>query len=147
MTDAGCIRGVIEVYSGGILVRRISNIITGATRNRIRNSLAGTTGGVLAATHLALGDGAAAPNIRDTDMDNEVWRAAFASLATDVNYRLGARAFLPQADATGKTLSEIGIFTAASGGELVARAAISPAIAKTALKSYTFVYTIDLGPQ
>ena len=140
-------RGTFEIYDGGgILISRVSNAITRTTLNRLRNALSGSGDAPLAATHLALGDGSTAASAVDTALVNEFFRGAFITVTNDTDYILKGRLFLATTDANGQTIRELGVYSAAAGGELIARAVLGTSLAKTNRKSYTLVYTIDLTP-
>ena len=139
--------GYVEIRDeAGRLIAQAKNRVTASVINGLRNVLAGQSPGVPRATHLAVGTSATAARTADTDLGNEAWRGAVTSVDHATDYIVRFRTFLATADANGNTIREIGLFSAASGGVLIARAVLGAPIQKTASKSYTIVYTINLSP-
>ena len=84
-------------------------------------------------THLAVGTGTTPPVGADTTLETEVDRNALTSNIKNV--ALGTYLFATTfsvSEANGNTLSEHGIFDAASSGDMWLRNLISPVIVKTA---------------
>ena len=90
-------------------------------------------------THMAVGTGVVLPSASDSALDTEVFRNLIARrVPTTANLRM--QMFLGTGDANGFTLSEAGIFNAATGGTMFSRVLISPTIAKTGAITVTLTW-------
>ena len=128
------------------LIRLAPNKISDSVINGLRNALAGSGAGVPQGTHIAVGTGSTPTQHSDTELGAEVWRGAITSVETNTDYVARFRTFLASGDANGNALREVGLFSAASGGIMIGRALLGSAIQKTASKSYTVIYTVNVSP-
>src|SRR3990167_6465684 len=72
------------------------------------------------ATHIAFGTGTTPPNSEDTTLQTEIIRVAVSSFETS-GREISFLATLSTAQGNGSALSEIGLFTASSGGIMIHR--------------------------
>ncbi len=120
-------RVTIDMYdSTGVRFSRteVNNTVVESGRTLLARLLAGGAGTV---THLAIGRGAVSPSAGDTALGDEVARVPTTPLPVTGPVTV-FRTVLPE-DAGAVVISEVGLFTAATGGELFARATF-PAITK-----------------
>lgn len=94
-------------------------------------------------THFAVGIGAAAPAASNTVMGAEKFRDVITQYIPSTK-KLTVRYYLATGSANGYTLTECGLFTAASGGTLYARAVHEP-IAKTNVKTVTYSWELNMA--
>jgi len=124
-------RGDIEVIvlrAGDVIDRQHTrNIVTLLGRTELADLLRGEGD---PAMFLAVGTGSRTPAVGDTALVNEVYRDGITSAAVSSG-ALTVSHFLPSQAATGHTLREVGLWTAASGGSLLARALLDRTITKT----------------
>jgi hypothetical protein len=118
------------------------NLVTNAGLNLVRDLLDGDS--VAGITHFAVGTGTAAVTALDTALGTEVFRDVAGGRTSNAQ-QLVLSYYLNSADANGNTLSEAGLFNAASAGTMFARVALSPPITKTAAVAVSFFWTINLG--
>lgn len=120
-------RVTIDMYdSTGTRFSRteVNNTVVESGRTLLARLLAGGAGTV---THLAIGRGAVPPSAGDTALGDEVARVTATPLPVTTPETV-FRAVLPAGVGTG-ALSEVGLFTAPTGGELFSRATL-PAVTK-----------------
>ena len=92
----------------------------------------------------AVGTGNRAPAAADTALEAEVYRDGITSMSA-AGAELTVSHFLPGTAAVGSTLREAGLWTAASGGILFARALLDRTIAKTDKITASITWTIAFG--
>lgn len=133
----------VEVYERGRLVDRqhIRNVITSAGRTHLADLVRGEGGRV---GFLAVGTGDRAPAVADTALEAEVYRDGITSMSAAAA-ELTVSHFLPAQAAVGSTLAEMGLWTAATGGILFARALLDRTIAKTDQITATLTWIIAFG--
>ncbi len=102
----------------------VNNTVVESGRTLLARLLAGSSGTV---THLAIGRGGVSPLAGDTALGDEVVRVPATPLPVTAPETV-FRAVLPAGVGTG-ALSEVGLFTAPTGGELFSRATF-PAVTK-----------------
>jgi hypothetical protein len=122
--------------------QEVRNLVVDAGLNLLRDRLAGTSSAY--ATHLAVGTGTTAASAAQTTMVTEVFRDALTSTTT-ASKAVTFKYYLASGSANGNTLQEIGLFTASSGGTMIARAVLVSPIVKTASVTVTFSWTINLS--
>lgn len=105
-----------------------SSIVPNDGLDLIRDWLAGDT--VDDPTHIAVGTGTATPLVTDTALVTEVLREVFSQVSKGTTGKVTFEMTLATTEANGNTLTEVGIFNAASAGDLLARV-VFPGIAKT----------------
>ena len=134
---------IIDAKTGDLLQKQTHhNLVVNAGLNLIRDLLDGDA--VNGLTHFAVGTGTAAVLATDTTLGNEVSREA-VTLRTSNAQELVISYYLASGTANSNTLSEAGLFNAASAGTMFARVKLSPTIAKTSAIAVTFTWTINLG--
>jgi len=110
--------------------------------NLLRDRLAGLSSAY--ATHLAVGTGTTAVSAAQTTLATEVFRDALTN-ATASSKAATLKYYLAAGSANGNTLREIGLFTASTGGTMIARALLASPIVKTASVTATFTWTINFS--
>lgn len=111
--------------------------ITTVGRNYLRDSLSGQSNANGRITYFSVGTGTTTPSVSDTKLAAEVYRTVFQSAGpgTNIGEEL-LNGFIDLAFANGLTLTETGIWGGptvsgtANSGILIARALLSPTIAK-----------------
>jgi len=84
------------------------------------------------ASHMAIGSGTAIENPTDTALDNELVRSAIDTATKDIGagtYEL--EIIFRLSDGAGSTITEVGVFDASSGGNMLVREKLSSSVAKT----------------
>lgn len=141
------IRGHVQVtvrdQAGCILERHeVKNLVVTAGRDLIASRLKNATAAAL--SHFAVGTGTATPAPGNTTLGTEVYRDAITSFTLSAGTGTWEiQYFLPDTQANGNTLTEAGVFNAASSGTMFCRA-VYPPISKTSDKSVTYVWTFTL---
>lgn len=107
--------------------QRMRNIVTLLGRTELADLLRGQGD---PAMYLAVGTGSRAPAAADTALQTEVYRDQVTDMSA-ASGELTISHFLPGVAAVGHTLREVGLWTAASGGSLLARALLDRTITKT----------------
>ncbi len=121
--------------------QRVNNVVTTAGWGLLAEVIRGVRSPV---THVALGTGSRTPAAADTALQTEVYRDIATSLSS-IGRGLTTSHFLPTFAAAGHTLREVGLFTAAAGGILFARALLDREVAKTDRITATIIWTIRFG--
>ena len=116
------IKGVVslKVLRNGEIVHKDEgrNLVTQVGKNRAAANFESATG--VHPTHIALGSGASPPDESNTVLDSEIAGSRTAASSSDANGDLVELAFSVTGTA-GWIMRELGIFTAAAGGELLSR--------------------------
>jgi len=134
-----------ELAPNGNLVlqtQKTKNLVVDSGLNLIRDRLAGTSS--LYPTHLAVGTGSTAASAAQTTLVTEVFRDTLTSTTT-ASKAVTFKYYLASGSANGNTIREIGLFTASSGGTMVARAMLASPIIKTSSVTATFTWTLNLS--
>ena len=132
-----------DVATGEIVQQgEAHNLVTNAGLDLVRDLLDGDS--VAGITHFAVGTGSAAATALDTTLDTEVFRDTVSGRTSNAQ-QLVVQYYLNSADANGNTLTELGLFNAASAGTLFARVALGTSIVKTAAIAVTLNWSINLG--
>ena len=128
---------VCDARTDRVLARSVQpNIITDDGLDHMRGILGCNVDFM---TDMAVGTGSTAPSATDSSLDTEVFRNEIARrVPTAANLRM--QMFLGTGDANGFTLSEAGIFNAATGGDMFSRVLIVPAIVKTVAITVTLTW-------
>ena len=118
--------------------RESHNLVVNTGLNWVRDLIGGTE---VRPSFIALGTGTAAPAAGDTDLGSKVYTGAIdrriASTAKMTN-----KIFVDSDSANSASISEMGLLR---GTLLIARALISPAIAKTSLVELTISHEITVS--
>lgn len=104
--------------------------------------IAGTSPDLM--THFALGTDSTATVSGDTALGTEVFRDTITSTTT-AGITVTFKYFLSSASANSNTLTEAGIFDAASAGVMFSRAVLANSIWKTSARAYTFEWIITVS--
>lgn len=134
---------VQDAATGAILAQQEhKNLVVSGGLNLIRDLLDGDS--VAGLTHFAVGTGTTAVASSQTTLGNQVFRDTVTQRTSNAQ-QLVVSYYLASGSANSSTLSEAGLFNAASGGTMFARVLLSPVINKTAAVAVTFNWTINLG--
>jgi hypothetical protein len=145
-TDSMLVRGYVTVdvvhEDGSTETVAQSNVVTNVGRNKFASLLAQDIS--VFPSHIAIGTGTTAAAVTDTALVTEVDRNALISdsAATGV---ITYKAFFSKAEANGNTIAEVGLFDAASSGNMFCRSVLSSTIAKTSTVSLSVTWTITLA--
>ena len=143
--DVVPVAGVVTItarHASGLVTREtVRNTITFAGLNLIRDLLRNASSARL--THFAVGTSDTSPAATQTALGSEEWRDAITQTQV-TNAAFTERLYVPGAQANGVSLTEVGLFTAASDGIMFSRATYSP-ITKTTALAITFAWAITLG--
>ena len=133
-----------ELRRGGRLVRRYEarNIVCNILLSQLRNALVGS-GSVSEYTHIAVGSGISTPTRDDTALESEIARKLCDERlvsGTKVVYRVT----FGSSEANG-SINEVGLFDAASGGNMLARALFGETIEKTSDYILFIEYEVEVS--
>ena len=140
LNDSIKVKGALSISKNGVVVQEVPNLVVSVGKTLIAARLAGS-GSVL--SHMAVGSGSTAAAVGDTALVTEIDRNALtvsggtASGAT-VTYATTWAA----GDGTG-AITEAGLFTAASGGALLART-VFPVVNKGADDVITITWEVTI---
>lgn len=125
------------------LLREINkkNLVTSSGRDIVRDLLNEVTDTGL--THIAIGTDSTAVVTGDTALGVEVYRNSITKRQSSPQ-SLILSLYVPSTAANGSTITEAGIFNAASAGNLFARA-VHAGIAKTSSIALFYTWTINVG--
>lgn len=141
------ITGNVEITQSvdGVVVHQqiVRNLVVDAGLNLIRNLLAQTS--TANVTHFAVGTSATAVSAAQTTIVAEVFRDQITQYIATTNAAAQFKYYLASGDANGNTLREIGLFSAASGGTMMARAILASPIVKNSSTTVTFSWTLNLS--
>ena len=119
INDQISLKGALTITKNGEVIREIDNLVVTAGKELLASRLAGNSGSVI--SYMAVGTGTTAAAVGNTTLATEVDRNALS-----VNGGTASGAAVTYAttwlagDATG-ALTEAGLFTASSGGTMLAR--------------------------
>ena len=130
----------ITVERDGELVERfkVKNLITNGGLNWFRDLTGGTVG---LADYQAVGIGTTAAAATDTALGAEVIKKTI-DRRLDSDKKITFQTLILEDEANGSTLSEVGLF---GGGVLIARALISPTIAKDVSIQVTIAHEVEFS--
>ena len=116
--------GALTISVNGEVVRDIKNLVVTTGKELVAANLQG--GSVTPVTHMAVGTGSTAADAGDTGLETEIDRNALeTSGGTVTSNVVSYSAVWAPGDGTG-ALTEAGLFTAASGGTMLARTVFLP---------------------
>ena len=134
---------VRDAVTGELLhMQQKKNLVVDAGLNLIRDLLDGDA--VAGLTHMAVGTGTAAAAASDTALGTEVHRGAVTQRVSAAK-QLVVKWFVNSTSANGSTLAEVGLFNAASGGTMFARAKLATAITKSSAITVQIIWTINMA--
>lgn len=96
-------------------------------------------------THEAVGSGTTPAAAGDTALEMEIGRVAFTDSYT-TSTTVSFVTFFSSSDCAG-TWNETGLFTAASGGTLVARNILSPSVTKNSTNTVTVTHVLSVSAE
>lgn len=135
---------IIEVKNeetGKIKIIKTHNLVVTTGKNLLRDFLYdGSSVTVAGLTHFGYGTGTTAAAAADTALETQVARDTITQKIKDTG-KLTVKYYLSSANGNGSTLTEVGLFNAASSGTMYARA-IHAAIAKTSSISVTYSWEL-----
>ncbi len=142
MSVKGFVTAVVTHEDGRTETIGQSNVVTNVGRNQFASIIAQDTSTF--PSHIGIGTGTTAAAVSDTALETEVDRNALVSDSATSGV-ITYRAFFGKDEANGNTISEVGLFDAASSGNLFCRSVLSSTVAKTASISISLTWTITLA--
>lgn len=130
------------IHDDGATIVEQSNVVTNVGRNQFASLLAEDISTF--PSHLAIGTGSTAATVTDTTLGAEVDRNALSSSSASAGV-VTYKAFFSKSEANGNTIAEVGLFDAASSGNMFCRSVLSSTVAKTASVSLSITWTITLA--
>ena len=122
MKDSLKIVGTLRIFKNGKLVATEKNLVVATGLNVIANRLIGTSKNAL--SHMGIGTGTTAPTASDTALENQKsTRLAGTSIVATAGV-VTITATFPGSSYAG-TITEAGLFNAASLGEIISRVLLS----------------------
>lgn len=119
INDQISLKGALTITKNGEVIREIDNLVVTAGKELLASRLAGNSGSVI--SYMAVGTGTTAAAVGNTTLATELDRNALSvSGGTASGAAVTYSTTWLAADATG-ALTEAGLFTAASGGTMLAR--------------------------
>mgnify|MGYP000107786286 FL=1 len=148
MNDTLQLFGDLEIIvtdsNGNIKSRNFEkNIITTVGKEYIASRMLSTPTPPTAVTHMAIGTGIGEPLAANTTLGTEEARVAFTSATVSGAQLTFSATFPPGSPATLKSITEAGIFNAASAGTMLNRAKFS-AVGKDTGDTLTINWTVTL---
>lgn len=135
---------LIDVATGAVIERQEThNLVVNAGLNMIRDMVNGTS--VAGVSRFAIGTGTNPVQATDTALQTEVLRDVFTGPATTGAQNLTIQYYLSSTSANGNTLTEAGLFNAASAGTMYARVLLASAIVKSSAVAVSFTWTLTWG--
>ena len=132
--------GALTVEKNGGVIHRVPNLVVTAGRNLVASRLAGGGSNI---THMGVGSGTTAAAAAQTALTSQIDRNGLTvSGGTAVNNTVEYASTWSAGDGTG-ALTEAGLFTAATGGTMLARTVFS-VVNKGVNDSITITWTITL---
>jgi len=119
INDQISLKGALTITKNGEVIREIDNLVVTAGKELLASRLAGNSGSVI--SYMAVGTGTTAAAVGNTTLATEVDRNALSvSGGTASGAAVTYATTWLAGDATG-ALTEAGLFTASSGGTMLAR--------------------------
>ena len=119
INDQISLKGALTITKNGEVIREIDNLVVTAGKELLASRLAGNSGSVI--SYMAVGTGTTAAAIGNTTLATELDRNALSvSGGTASGAAVTYATTWLAGDATG-ALTEAGLFTASSGGTMLAR--------------------------
>jgi len=135
------VTGAVTIRMNGEVVRDIPNTIVTAGKNDIASLITGA-GSVM--THMGVGTGTTGVTAGDTDLETALDRNALVtSGGTASTNTIEYESVWNAGDGTG-TLTEAGLFSASTGGTMLARTTFS-AVNKSASDILTITWTVTVS--
>ena len=142
INDQISLKGALTITKNGEVIREIDNLVVTAGKELLASRLAGNSGSVI--SYMAVGTGTTAAAIGNTTLATEVDRNALSvSGGTASGAAVTYATTWLAGDATG-ALTEAGLFTASSGGTMLARTVFA-AVNKGADDLVTISWTVTVS--
>lgn len=142
LNDKLSLTGALTISKNGEVVREIKNLVVSTGKALVAQNLQG--GSVAPVTYMAVGTGTTAADAGDTGLETELDRNA---LTTSGGTQTGPAVLFESTwlpgDGTG-ALTEAGLFTAASGGTMLART-VFPVVNKAAADTISIAWTVTIS--
>lgn len=119
-----------------------ANVVTNVGRNKFASLIAQDISAF--PSHIGIGTDNTAATATDTTLGTEVDRNALTSDSASAGV-ITYKAFFSKSEANGNTIAEVGLFDAASSGNMFCRSVLSSTVAKTASVSLSITWTITLA--
>ena len=134
--------GKVQVFLNGKLTQTVDNLVVNSGKEWNAVRMSGVTDGVM--THMAIGTGTTPAAVGDTTLQTELDRNALTvSGGTPSGNTTVYQCTWAAGDGT-DTITEAGIFNAASGGTMLARALIT-SVTKTVEDILSITWTITVN--
>lgn len=134
---------IYDSATGALIDHRAThNLVVSAGLSLIVALLAGTA--TVGVTHFGYGTGTTAVTASDTALATQLARDVVTQTSQSAG-TLTVKYYLSSGTANGNTLGEVGLFNAATGGTMVARALLSPTITKTLAIQVVFTWSITFS--
>lgn len=131
--------GSVKIYRGEDLVHEESNLVVNTGKNHIASVLA--SGGAYLGKYMQVGTGTTSPSATDTDLQTPVGSRVLGTLTNSSNQVILEAVIGQNNPSTEQVITEAGIFTATSGGTLVARITFG-GVDKPVLDTLRIIWTI-----
>ena len=142
LQDKLSLTGALTISKNGEVVQEIKNLVVTTGKELVAANLQG--GSVSPVTHMAVGTGAVAAAAGDTALGTELDRNALStSGGTVAGAVVTYECVWNPGDGTG-ALTEAGLFTAATGGTMLART-VFPVVNKGADDTVTIVWDVTIS--
>lgn len=142
LNDKLSLTGALTISVNGEVVRDIKNLVVTTGKELVAQNLQG--GNVVPVTHMGVGTGTTAAAAPDAALESELDRNA---LTTSGGTQTGAEVLFESTwlpgDGTG-ALTEAGLFTAATGGVMLART-VFPVVNKGADDTISIAWTVTIS--
>jgi hypothetical protein len=140
--DSLKLTGKLKIFINDKLVKETENLVTTVGKTWIADRMQG--GATTAMTHMAIGTGSTAAVVADTTLDTESFRQALTTSGgvASTNTLTFASTYAA-GDGTG-TITEAGVFEAASAGEMLARTVFT-GVVKAAGDTMTISWVITVS--
>ena len=140
LNDSIKVKGALSISKNGVVVQEVPNLVVSVGKTLIAARLAGSGS---ALTHMAVGGGSTAAAVGDTALVTEIDRNALtvsggSAAGATVTYTTTWAA----GDGTG-AIKEAGLFTASSGGTMLART-VFPVVNKGADDVITITWEVTI---
>lgn len=133
-------KGKLAIAINGKIVKEVDNLVVTVGKEFVASRMVGTYENVM--SHMAIGTGTTAAAAGDTALQSQNARVALDSAGVTDNVVTYVATF-PAGTGTG-TITEAGVFNAASAGTLLCRTVFS-AVAKGASDSMTITWTVTVS--
>lgn len=136
---------VIAVLEDGVVRDQLAcNLVMDSVLEQFAGAFRGEAVAGLEVTHIGVGTDGSPSSGGMTDLAAPVVRVP-CSILEQTGKSTGWQCAFSEAEANGNTIREVGVFTAASGGTMIARAVVEPSIAKTSAVAIYIYYNLEVS--